>query len=270
MKIEAKIPEVGKIYKIDTPFDQAVKNKPSKSRLITGRDLAYSRILRGKNHSLSTNGSFIREGVAYPDEMRDKTLLIRESLLLNPKIAEQAVKAHRQGSEYFNEELIATYIKMAEEDKAKPLEKRRVLIVDKRGTYEIPVEKIPNTDETKWILLDQAEPYAEFLNGSGISAMPVYLSSSRQGNFANQLWLCDLVNWSGLDGSGGDLNCGYRSRWVLERGAEGAAPRKSRGKTKVLPYTKTDLINARTDLKNLKRILRPEQIKNLENLISKL
>jgi len=231
---EADVKGLGTVHKVDKPFDEALKTiKDAGASVIAARDLAYSRIQEGERSSLSTNGSYIKEGVLY---VPDKTLFIRNSPLLNQKLAGKAVQAHRDGSEfYFDKKLPEKYQEQAQADKDKSPEKRRILEVGKRGRFNIPTNRFKDEELTLWLSKDQAEAYGSFLKDNGISKMPVYSSDNDKRNFANQLWLCRLDDRSELGGYGGLLDFGYGVRGVLNS-AEGTQSKKSDSKTR-LPYT---------------------------------
>ena len=239
--------EIGRIYLLSLPFDRAIEAKPDKSELITARDLAYARILSEPQSSLWQNGSYIREAVAYPDSMKDKSLFIRVSPLLNHKIAQKTIKAHRQGSEYFNDDLVSKQLEIAEKDESKPVQERRVLIVPHRRCYDIPVNKMCKSDEAVWLFKDKTEKYAERLSNQNISSFPIYFSGNSDKNFLNQLWLGILDGGSGLDGDDWDLGYYDQSRWVLREAPIGAEPHKNfrsnieKSSKIVLPYTQREI-----------------------------
>ncbi|MEK6935277.1 MAG: hypothetical protein AABW67_00660, partial [Nanoarchaeota archaeon] len=223
---EAEIKGLGIVHRVAKPFDEALKTiKGAGASLISARDLAYARIQEGRDSSLCNFGSYIKEGVI---SVPNQSLFIRNSPLLNQEFAEQAVQAHKDGKEfYIDDKLTNQYCKQAEADKNKPLEKRRVLSLNKRGKFEIPTNRFNQEELTLWLFQDQAENYGLFLRDKkikGINEMPVYLSSNDNNkNFANQLWLCGLDCRSVLGGYGRGLGCGDDVRGVLKGSAEGTS-----------------------------------------------
>jgi len=231
---ESKVKSIGIICKVDKPFDEALETiTHAGAKVITARDLAYARIQEGRDSSLCSNGSYVKEGLVY---VPDKTLFIRNSPLLNPELAGKAVQSHRNGSEfYIDEKLIKKYEEQAENDKNKIPSKKRVLSLSKRGNFSIPTDRFNEDELTLWLFKDQAEAYGDFLRENNLSEMPVYLSDNSKKNFANQLWLGSLGGGSELDG-GRLLDCGSRVRGVLRTGEASSQPKKSDSEIKLL-YT---------------------------------
>ena len=220
--LEAEVEGVGKILGVDAPFDEALASLKTEGVKypISARDLAYSRIQKGKRSSLSTNGSYTKEGFLYA---KDSPVLVSlASPLLNLGLAREATQANRNGS-YFSTQDIQIYDKamtQAEKDKNKSPEKRKVLILPSRNNFSISATE--NFDVLQGLLKDQAEKYLEF-NGQDI---PVYLVDkntvdSQKGTLLTQLWFRDLDSGSVLIGNGRNLDYSDRVRGVRVSGAEG-------------------------------------------------
>ena len=232
---EAKVEGLGIIHRVAKPFDEALKTiKSAKANLISVRDLVYARIQEGSNSSLCTNGSYIKEGVVY---IPDKSLLVRNSPLLNQKLAKKATDCHRNGNEFdINNKLVDKYREQAEADKNKSPEKRRVLSLNKRGNFKIPTNRFKDDELTLWLFKDQAENYGNLLEENSINEMPAYLTGNNKEKFANQLWLSRLSIKSELYGSSRGLSYDYWLREVLNS-VEGNLQKNSRK----LPYTPKQL-----------------------------
>ena len=241
---EADVKGLGIIYKVNKPFDEALKTiKSAGAKVISARDLAYARIQQGKDSSLCNNGSYVREGVLY---VQNKTLFIRNSPLLNQKLAKKAVQAHKSGNEFYvDNKLAEEYQEQTEQDKGKQPEKRKTLAISKRGSFNIPTNRFKDEELTLWFFKDQAESYGEFLRENNINKMPVYLSGNNKKNFVNQVWFGGLVSRSELVGSR-DLCYDGRVRGVLNS-AKGTQSRKSG--SKIETYTPSQLKTALKELK---------------------
>lgn len=229
---EAEVKGLGIIHRVEEPFDEALKTiKGAGAVPITARDLAYARMREGDDSSLCTRGSYIKEGVVY---IPSKALLIRNSPLLNQKLAQEAVQVHRKSNEFHvNDKLTKKYQEQAEADKNKFPEKKRILIISKRGTFEIPTNRFKDEELTLWLFEDLAEDYGDFLKNNKINRMPVYLTSNNKEKFANQLWLGNLGLRSYLNGDYRLLGFGHNVRGVLKESAAGTSQKFS----EKLPYT---------------------------------
>ena len=211
---EAEVKGIGVIHRVAKPFDEALRTlREAGASPITARDLAYARTQEGKNSSLCTDGSYIKEGVLY---VPDESLFIRNSPLLKQKLAQEARKAHRNSNEFYvGDKLVKKYQEQAEADKKKEPAKRRVLTLQKRGKFEIPTNRFKDEELTLWLFRDQAENYGKFLRNANINEMPVCLTGNSLKNFANQLWFGRLVCRSGLLGDYRYFDSIDRMRGVL-------------------------------------------------------
>ncbi len=225
----------GKILRVNAPFDEALPAlKQSGCKYpISARDLAYARMEKGKEHSLNTNGSYTKHGFLYLKG--ENPLVALNSPLLESSLAIHATQANRDGR-YFstpNEQMYEKFAKIAEQDKSKEPEKRRVLVLPSSQNFTISQSQ--NFDVLRGVLKDVAKQYLEF-NGQDI---PVYLVGDdvvgkQKGTLLTQMWFrwLDSDNRSALDGNYWDLNYIDRVRGVSSAGE---------ATQKVLPYTSKDI-----------------------------
>jgi len=175
----------------------------------------------------------------FPFDVLDKSLFIRNSPILNQKLAQKATQAHRNSDRfYIGDNLIEKYQEQIEEDKNKNLTKKRVLSLDKRRKFSLPTNRFKSEELTLWLFKDLAEDYGNFLKDKNIKQITIYLDNkdyiNHQGKpYANQLWLDSLGCSSNVSGDHWSLDCANRVRGVLESCEAGA---KNLHSTK-LPYT---------------------------------
>ncbi len=220
-------------------------------------ELAYTRIQTGKQSSLCNNGSYISAGFSYLKE--ELPLFSFNSPLLNQELAEKAVKANRNGN-YFTTLDKILYIKqreIAEMDKTKDPEKRRVLILPERKNFVIsPTENqkilyaIFNSRNNKIPVEDLAGKYLKFLNQDNIlvNLIDPKTVDSLEGTVLTQAWLYGLGGRSGLGGGSRSLKYGSRVRGVQKETAEGSLQ----------------------NIKNIKLPYSPKEIKKYSDLIQKV
>lgn len=255
----------GRILRVDAPFDEALQTlRQAGCRYpISAEQLAKARMEKGKEHSLSTNGSYTRHGFIYLKG--ENPLIALNSPLLDLRLAKQATQANREGK-YFsteNEEVYEKFSKIAKEDANKEPEKRRVLISPSQQNFVISASD--NADVLKGVFRSSAIPYTDFL-GYPIQTYLVDKNTVNQqkGTLLTQMWLLRLSDGgrSGLVGSGRDFVYDVRVRGVSKTGEASSQ--------KVLPYTKGDVKLAEKELENLAKILQPEQLEKLNSLVGKL
>jgi hypothetical protein len=181
-------------YCNDSAFDdasEAVLNTKADG-LITLKELAYARIQEGKDSSVSTNGSYVKEGSLFVPKVSNKRIWLRESLVLqNPA---DAVKAHKKGNEYLLPE---------DFDVDKHLEqigKDNYFVVS--DTTPVPTNRFDEDSRMQWAFGDVAQQYGQFLADAGIKNVNIYMHTnndnhidSRARPFANQLWLHRLGDY---------------------------------------------------------------------------
>jgi len=264
---ETEVKGLGIVHKVNMPFDEALKIiRRARGRVILARDLVYGRAKKGRNSSLCNIGSYVKEGVLY---IPDKTIFIKNSPLLNQRLAGKAVQAHRKGKEFYVDELVKKYQEQVNQDKNKQLEKRKTLAINKRGSFNIPTNRFKDEELTLWLFKDMAGQYGDFLRQNNIDEMPVYLSGNDKKSFANQLWFGDFDFRSGLNCHSRDIGYYNGVRWVLKQTNEASSHSRKSGQ-------KSQKIKPAHTPRQLDRVLRTTQnIKNgeagtsgLENVIN--
>jgi hypothetical protein len=226
LELEGHVKGIGKIYYVEAPFDEEMKLfEENGLALISAKDLAYARIKLGKDHSVSQNGSWVREGDLYvPERLASKAsiVLLRDSLVLdNPSTA---VNAHRKGNEAkINEDKAMSVL----EEAKKGSKDYHVL----ESTDAIPTTEFGENATAVFLFGKYAKDYGLFLKDAKKNAMPLYFDSTdhinSQGPYVNQLWLGRLCSSSLIDGYG-LLSCYGRARGV-QLAAEGGRAEKKQG-----------------------------------------
>lgn len=192
---EANVKGLGNIiYCVNAPFDEALSAIQSKgAKIITLSELAYTRTQNDKEHSLSQNGSYVKEGSLFVLNSEHKRYLLRNSLVL--KDPKSAVEAHRHSKEYFlgNDFNVNTFLEK--------LEKNAYLVLD--DLTPVPTDRFGEDQRTVWCFGRHAKDYGLFLKDSGIEKTGFYLYtdndsglSAQKKPFANQLWLRRLGDYS--------------------------------------------------------------------------
>ena len=95
-ELEIKVNGFGEVYRVYAPFDQALNSLKNFGieTPISLRDLAYTRVKKGKNSPLNRYGSHTKEGFLY---LKDEPILLAlNSPLLDLELARQAVEANRK------------------------------------------------------------------------------------------------------------------------------------------------------------------------------
>ena len=259
-ELEAKVEGLGEIYRLNIPFDQALESlKEFGIKTPTSaRELAYSRIKEGRMSSLSSNGSYTREGFLY---LKDEPILLAlNSPLLDLELARQAVEANKKGNYFLSDSKIYIEQKeIAENDKSKKPEQRSVLILPKRENYNIPITAFNEDELTLFLFKDKAEDYGMFLRENKINEIPVLLVDknyvdSQEQSVLTQLWLRGLDGRSGLDGYDRGLDYSGRVRGVFEKAGEAGRTReKPTLKQKIkLPYNKRQVDSISNIVLNVK------------------
>ncbi len=230
-KLEAEVDGVGNIGYLEVPFDQAVRTF-GRTKILTAESLAQGRIQNGKRSSLSTNGSYAREGVVYvPGE--GKILTRKSPALVSLKEAERATQSHSQGKEFsITSKKAGEYLEKAKDQK----DKSAILLTD---TGAVPTNRFGEDERTVWLFGKQAESYGDFLQNAGITGMQSYLSdeNSQEEPFANQLWLSSLDDRSDFVGVGRVLSFSGRVRGVFSVGEADARSPKAKSEPLTKHYT---------------------------------
>ncbi len=224
--LEAEVEGLGKVYRLNIPFDQSLESlrEFGIANPISSRDLAYARIKKGIKSSLSSNGSYTGEGFLYLKN--EPVLLDLNSPLLDLELARQAVEKNRKGKYFLaDSKIYREQREIAEDDKSKEPKKRKVLIIPKRESYEIPTTAFNEDELTLFLFKDQAEDYGMFLRENKVSETSVFLFDknyidSQEESILTQLWLRDLVLRSVLNGSNRNLSYNDGVRGVFEKAGE--------------------------------------------------
>lgn len=221
-KKEADIKDFGRVLYSDAPFDEALTAIESKDgKIITLNQLAYARMQKNSGHSLSQNGSYVKEGSLYVPNVEHKKILLRDSLVLKNPTA--ATSAHRAGKEY----LLGKDFNVNEF--LEKLSKGDYLLLD--NTNPVPTNRFGEDERMVWAFGKIAQDYGLFLKDAGVSQTGFYMDGNDHINsqgqpYANQLWLHRLVNDSYISGYGRDLYYYSRVRGVQSIG-EADAPKKN-------------------------------------------
>jgi len=196
----------GRILRVDVPFDEAVTvlRQVGCRYPISVKDLALARMEKGKSHSLSQNGSYIREGVLYFQDAQP--ILALNSPLLDLGLAKQAVQANREGRYFSTQDgkMYEKFAKLAEQGKNQEPEKRKAFYLPKANCTLTKEDADFNNILRSLFKGEKAvDNYLEF-NGQGIPLYVVDPSTvkAQKGTLLTQLWFRDLDSGSGLDGSG--------------------------------------------------------------------
>ncbi len=254
-ELEAQLEGFGDIYTVYAPFYQALASfdNVNAERLnvpASGRDLAFARMKLGYNHSLTTNGRYLKEGNVYLPK-GSRILLTRDSAVI--KNPEDATNSHRKGREFFIEDSqVEQYLDQLGNSPDSP-------VIELKSTKPIPTNKFGEELATLWLFGDQAEQYGQFLRDSpyDIKEMSLWFSDkdyikSQKNSYANQLWLHGIVGDSRsiIDGDGRDLDSNSRVSGVFQKSGEASTQNfEDREERKVETYTPVQLKNALEGLK---------------------
>lgn len=204
----------------EAPFDKALTEiKAANGQLATAQQVAQARMVGGKEHHVSKYGSWVAENFVYfPSGKILATYVDYSPILKHPK---EATEAHRNGEEfYISKEEAKNLEGMAKEDLEKKPSEQRVYTFNKTKSYEIPSSKFAKDKLAQFIFKEaDAKKYAEFLQGAGITKVPVWLVEpnhvkTQKAPFARPLWFHGLVIRSDLYGYLRLLYYGNRARGV--------------------------------------------------------
>jgi len=220
-QLEARIKNLGNIYRVIAPRDEAMEALERKGIEwpISARDIVYARMQREIGHSLSSYGTWIREGVLYVP--RGIVLFIRDSPLWEKINLKESTRILGNGQNFYLNS--GKYLKQAEEDKSKEPENRRVLAIPRKWSpetwgsrhpsrynlkvgFEIPANAFNEEELTLWLFRNQAEAYGKFLHDMSILwEMEVALIDygcvdEKRKSFARPLWFGHSGNCFSLSG----------------------------------------------------------------------
>jgi hypothetical protein len=207
---ETYVKGLGTVLYSEGPFDETLDElKSYNAEIISASQLAFARMQRGKDHSLSENGSYVKEGILYVPNAEIKRVLLRDSLVLeNPK---KATEAHRKNQEFF----LGKDFNVNDFIESLPKDDRLFLCY----TNSIPTDRFGEDGYTVWAFGESAKDYGLFLKDAGISSITFNsddtdLIQSHRRPYANQLWFYGLGSDSNINGDYGSLNFNDRVRGV--------------------------------------------------------
>jgi len=195
---------------VEAPFDKAKEALESNGyRIISLEENAKLRMQQGKDHYVSQNGNWTREGVLYAP---DKRIFLTKNSPIMANVKE-ATQSNRKGNEYF---LTEEQVEQALQDSVK------------LSKESIPTNRFKENEIANFAFGNVAEDYGLFLKDAGIKDMLVYVVNEDYINkqnkpFARQMWFRDLDYGSILYGR--YLDDGNRLRGV-KMGAKGVAAEK--------------------------------------------
>jgi len=195
-----------RILYVEAPFDKALEAIESKGgKIITAKQLADARMQYDADNSLSTNGSYIKEGNLFVPNNKHKRILLRNSLVLkNPT---EATEAHRNGKEYAIPGTVDSILGKLKEGKD-------YIVLDSLDA--VPTDRFGEDERMKFLFGESAQDYGLWLKDKGnVSKTGFYnfrddsYIDKQEGLFAGQLWLRGLGDGSDIDGYGRflDSNC---------------------------------------------------------------
>jgi len=185
------------------------------------RNIAYMRINKGPKDGARTCHA--------PIYAKDSPIIIARvsPLIKDFKMAEQAVKANRNGNYFVTEdtEIYDKYAEIAEKDKNKDPEKRMALILPSKEKYLIK----PNSEEAQALFKDTRKEYFETFCKNGINFYPLDKDfvDRQKGSLVEYLWFGHPGYDSDLDGYYRDLNLDSRAFGVLSETSEAGSKKIS-------------------------------------------
>ncbi|MFA5797430.1 MAG: hypothetical protein WC916_05330 [Candidatus Woesearchaeota archaeon] len=179
MYIEEYVKDQGIIFYVDSDINIGLDILRSVSfEVISHRDLAYARIQKGINSSLSKYCSFVKEGtIINPEKPYRGRIWVRESLIF--KELERVSYANSMCNDYqiktiFPHFDIARYIEC--------IPSTDYFIVNSKcdvGDINIPTNKFGEDERTVWLFQDQAKEYGYFLKSEAkMSEGTIHFSDS--------------------------------------------------------------------------------------------
>ena len=188
---------------IYAPFDKALAElQKNDYKLISLEENAGLRMQEGKDHGVSRNGNWVKEGALYV--LGKGRFITRHSTILdNPR---KATQAHRNGEEYF----------VSDDQVKKSLEDSIQIPYD---LSKIPTDRFGEDAIAIFCFGEDAKDYELFLKDTGISNMSLWLNKEsyvqkQEKPYANQLWLGSLGSRFVLIGNYGCFHYDSLSRGV--------------------------------------------------------
>ena len=207
-----------RVYIHEGPWDQGVTALQKEGLSpCSAAQLAETRILSGRDSQLSTNGFWTSEAHIYHPNTEILAIKASDSPLLQHP--EEATQAHQKREEFpLEQKLYAALRERASEDPSIAL-KSGILLLKRasENPEEIPVEALIEHPYTRFILEEQAAPYASFLKDAGITSVPLLTvsaeyASKQNSPFVRALWMWSLCGRSELYAYGGYILSGRGGR----------------------------------------------------------
>jgi hypothetical protein len=164
-------------------MDHCIREFDKKGLVIAGaKDIAIARINENENNPIH-KGSWIGEGIVYIEDNKAMIIDSKYNPRINPKKLPNFEKYANQG--YVNNlkidnESMDKIIRMADEDKSKDPEDRRVLQISKFSDT-IPVDNFDSNELTLFLFKDAAKNYGRFLENKNVNKMPYYFPEEYMG-----------------------------------------------------------------------------------------
>lgn len=179
-ELVGKLKDGREVYGVAAPLDEQLQAFAEVgAEYITPDDVALIR-----NEKLSTRYS--RTSMAVVARKAEKTILMRESPLMNPAMAVLAVRTNRAGRYQEISGLYDLAREIAEADSTKEPEDMRAIMLSKKGDYRITAQH----PETRFTLKAQTTPYFDnFVKGSSKEgSIPVWDLQTDSKDSVGYLW----------------------------------------------------------------------------------
>lgn len=210
------------------PFDTSLETLArERESLWSAEQLAGLRVKLGAAHPVSTNGSWVSNGIVYLNDSSADILIVNGTynpFLKDPKTATQA---HREGKEVYLD--VGQMLHFASDDVTKARQTGVFLLRRNQAKTSIRPEAFGDEAQTQFLLGSAAGEYGRFLTDQKINSVPFYLADAdyarkQEQSFGRALWVSNLDDRSGLSGNLNDLRIdlgrvGGVSSYVREAGA---------------------------------------------------
>ena len=218
---------LGDIYRVDAPLDKQLQSfeKVGIRTLATPEQVAQIRLA-------GISDSWSRTNVAPIAIKGGKTILFKNSPLMNPLMAVSAVNAHRN-NEYstLGREVYDSAEAIAKSETGIEPEDRSAIILSQDGDFAIKTD----SDEARFLLGKHDQKYfGKFVRDGEKGQIQLYnlASSSKDKAIVNYLWFGGPLGGSVLGCRGGDLDGDDRAFGVLNS-AEGSAQKNGYSLTEI-------------------------------------
>jgi hypothetical protein len=151
---EGYIEGLGSVARMSGRFDTMIKEYPLLNlRLLSLRDRAYARIKQGNESTFAQRGGYGIEAILFAKN--ELPLGVRISPLIDPSLAEEAVRAHQDLNPFITDRKVYDqYRSRAEKELRKIPEKRNVLIFP--SCYDFESSRMRNFDVARFFYQDTA------------------------------------------------------------------------------------------------------------------